>query len=210
MRSPCCLFPIRIFIIVIILKLKIKLAEYLKSEVQLPDDVIEYFDSLWYYEELPKGHRLLSEGSRSRKIFYVEEGLLRLFYNKDGKDITHQFFSEGDLYVPIENIFLNQPFPFCLELLENCIVRAVDSSFIENELEKDVKFLSFSRNLAVSAIKKLSDQIHSLRFQSAQERYDILLKKHSNILLRAPLGHIASYLGITQSTLSVIRSDKAK
>lgn len=187
-----------------------KFTDYLKNEVQLFDDAIEGFDSLWNYEELPKGQQLLSEGSRSRKIFFVEEGLLRLYYNKDGKDITHQFFSEGNLYAPIENIFLNQPYPFCLELLENCIIRSVDFSVIENHLEKDMKYLSFTRNLAVSIIKKLSEQLHSLRFQSAQERYEILLKKHSNILLRAPLGHIASYLGITQSTLSVIRSDKAK
>ncbi len=187
-----------------------KLSEYLKNEVQFFDDAIDVLDKLWESEKLPKGYQLLSAGSRSKKIFYVEEGLLRLYYNKDGKDITHQFFSEGNLYVPIENIFLNQAYPYHLELLENSMIRSVDFSVIENRLENDMKYLNFSRDLAVSAVKKLSEQLHSLRFQSAQERYEILLKRYPDILLRAPLGHIASYLGITQSTLSVIRSERVK
>jgi hypothetical protein len=55
-------------------------------------------------------------------------------------------------------------------------------------------------------VKLFSDRLYSLQFHTAQERYSTLLNDHSSILMRAPLGHIASYLGITQQTLSVIRS----
>lgn len=186
------------------------LAEYLKQEIQLSDDTIQLFKSLWKCEELPKGSQLLKEGSHSKKVFFIEKGLLRLYYIKDGKDITHHFFAENNIYVPIENVFLNDPYPYNLELLENSIIRTVDFTTVEKYLDENVKLQRFVRYIAISIIKQLADHLHSLQFQSAQERYQILLKKHPNILLRAPLGHIASYLGITQSTLSVIRGEKSK
>ena len=182
------------------------LAEYLKTEIQLPNNIIQAVDSVWKYQELPKGTQLLKEGSLSQKVFFVEKGLLRLYYVKDGKDITHYFFSEKNTYVPIENVFLKQPYTYNLELLENSIIRTVDFTIIEKYLDENVKLQRFTRHIAASTIKQLADHLYSLQFQSAQERYNLLLKKHPDILLRSPLGHIASYLNVTQSTLSKIRA----
>lgn len=107
-------------------------------------------------------------------------------------------------------MFLNEHYPYCLELLENSIIRTVNFETIEKYLDENVKLQRFARHIAVTIIKQLADHLYSLQFQSAQERYNILLKKYPNILLCAPLGHIASYLGITQQTLSVIRAEKCK
>ena len=63
------------------------------------------------------------------------------------------------------------------------------------------------RLLLVSAIKSLTERLYLVKFQTAQERYQWLLNNYPQILLRAPLGHIASLLGITQQTLSVIRAN---
>jgi CRP-like cAMP-binding protein len=191
-------------------KTYMKLTEYLKEAAELPDDTIELLDKLFDTDKLPKGYELLREGSRSRKFFYIESGLMRLYYLKDGKDITQLFLQESSVYTAIENVFLNQHYPYNLVLLENCTIRSVDFSLIENHLDADVRLQRFSRFLAVLTIKLLANQLHSLKFQTAQERYRILLETYPNILLRAPLGHIASYLGITQQTLSVIRAEYVK
>jgi CRP-like cAMP-binding protein len=187
-----------------------KLTEYLKEAAGLPDDTIELLDTLFDTDELPKGHELLREGSRSKKFFYLESGLMRLYYFKDSKDITQLFLQESSVYTPIENVFLNQYFQYNLVLLENCTIRSVDFSLVENYLDTDIRLQRFSRFLAVLTIKQLADQLHSIKFQTAQERYKILFETYPNILLRAPLGHIASYLGITQQTLSVIRAEYGK
>lgn len=187
-----------------------KLAEYLKQQIQLPDETIQLIDSLWKCEELPKGHQLLSEGSYSQKVIFVEKGLLRLYYYRDGKDITHHFVAENGIYVPIENVFLNAPYPYSLELLEKSVVRTVDYPVIEKYVDGEVKLQRLVRHIAISVIKNLADHLQSLQFQSAQERYTTLLQKQPDILLRSPLGHIASYLGITQQTLSVIRAERLK
>lgn len=64
------------------------------------------------------------------------------------------------------------------------------------------------RFLLISAIKNLTDKLYAIKFQTAQERYQLLLENYPQIILRVSLGHIASLLGITQQTLSVIRAGK--
>ncbi|MDR7132450.1 CRP-like cAMP-binding protein [Algoriphagus sp. 4150] len=186
-----------------------ELAEYFKQTVGLPEETVKQLDSLFDTVELPKGYELLREGSKSKKLFYMEKGLMRLFYLKDGKDITHHFFQERAMYMPIENVFLNQDYRYNIVLLENSVIRSVDFSLVEGFIDSDVKLQRLTRYLMVSVIKQLADHLFSLQFQTAKDRYSFLVETHPNILLRAPLGHIASYLGITQQTLSVIRAEKS-
>lgn len=185
-----------------------KLADYLQKEMRLPQEIVIMLDNLFDYNELPKGSELLKAGSHSKKVFYVEEGLMRIYYNKDGKDITHHFFSEKMVYLPIENVFLNTYLPFHLKLLEKSKIRTVDYAKVEMMIDGNVKLQRFVQFLMISVITELTEHLRSIQFQSAQERYNLLVEKYPNILLRAPLGHIASYLGITQQTLSVIRGSK--
>ncbi len=187
-----------------------KLFEYLHKEVPLTESLAQSLEDLFQYVELPRGEQLMTEGSYSKKVYYIEEGLMRLYYLKDGKDITHQFFAEKAFYLSIENVFLQKSFPYRLELLENSRLQVADFSRLEGHIESNPLLQRFVIYLMTSVIKLLSDHLYSIQFQSAQDRYKSLLENRPEILLRAPLGHIASYLGITQQTLSVIRSGKLK
>lgn len=69
-------------------------------------------------------------------------------------------------------------------------------------------FEKLIRLLLIDVIDIFSERLYAMQLQSAQDRYKSLIEKHPDILLRAPLGHIASYLGITQQRLSVIRAAK--
>lgn len=191
-----------------ILALAMELKNYLKYEAKLEEKTIALLDKLFDYNEFEKGHILLAEGSKSQKIFYVEKGLLRLYYNKDGKDITQMFFTEKMFYMPIESTLLKEYYPYHLELLEAGKIRTANYKDIEAIMETDNKFQSFVRFVFTTIIKSLSERLFSTQFQTAQERYNTLMEKEPELLLRVPLGHIASYLGITQSTLSVIRASK--
>jgi len=92
------------------------------------------------------------------------------------------------------------------EVLEDSMLRTIhlkDLNLLRSKIEalKDLAFIA-----AVEVMNQLSDRLFSIQFQSAEERYKSIINNHPNILLRVPLGHIASYLGITQQTLSVIRA----
>lgn len=182
------------------------LKDYFHKEVGLSCEYIDLLESLFETLELPKGYELLKAGSKSKKVFYIEKGLLRVYYYKETKDITHMFFAEKSFFAPVENIFLENNFPYYLETVEPTVLKVVDYVSIESYIDNDLKIQALVRNILTNVIKKLSQRLNSLQFQSAQERYSALLESNPDILLRAPLGDIASYLGITQQTLSVIRA----
>ena len=147
---------------------------------------------IFQVREYKKYSLLLKEGSPSQEVFFIEEGSVRQFYTKEGKDITHSFYAENSF----------------LEALETCRVRVAEFVQVEAIINNYPKLERFMRMLLISFLKNLSDSLYTIKFQTAQERYELLLKNYPQILLRVPLGHVASFLGITQQTLSVIRAGK--
>lgn len=183
-----------------------ELRTYLQSEIELTQDMITTLDDLFTYKEYPKYHTLLSNGDRSTEVFFIEKGLVRMFYYKDGKDITDHFFKEDIFFCSVENVYLNEKNPYNYELLEKSTIRSINYSLLVTYLNKIPKLNDFNRVMMAYSIKKLCNRIYDIQFQSAENRYQALLEESPDLILRAPLGDIASYLGITQQTLSVIRA----
>ncbi|ASK28751.1 DNA-binding protein [Chryseobacterium sp. T16E-39] len=183
------------------------LSVYLEKEMGLSKELITLLDEAFDYKEFPKNHILLSSGNRSKQVFYIEKGLVRIFYYKDGKDITDYFFAEDTFFLSVENVFLDQEDHYSYQLLENCSIRIVDYSKIESLLDAHPKLNTLVRTIMAYHIKILADRVYNLQFQSAQNKYEDLMENFPDLILRASLGHIASYLGITQQTLSVIRAN---
>jgi len=181
------------------------LLTYLNDKVHLDPEVEEGLDRLFKREEYPKGQELLQPGNLSKKVYFVEEGLMRSFYLREGKDVTHLFLAENSFYMPIENVYFKEQSPYGLQLLEHCTLRYASYPEVEKYLDRSLELEKFFRYLLIDVLKTLSDRVYTIQFQSARERYQTMIDTYPDILLRAPLGHIASYLGITQQTLSVIR-----
>jgi CRP-like cAMP-binding protein len=188
------------------LKKAMELIEYINTKIKLTAAESDAIDSAFKRELHPKGTTLVHPDNQSQKGYFVEKGLIRSFYNKDGKDITHFFFDEDSFTMPLESIYFNSPDPYGKEVLENTTLRTIH--FREfNVLYKEIDaFKDLAFKVAVEVLKQFSDRLFSLQFQTAEQRYKYMINNYSNILLRVPLGHIASYLGITQQTLSVIRA----
>lgn len=185
-----------------------ELLNYIHQNIDLPAEFAVEIDAAFIREELPKGTQILSADNLSKKVFFMEKGLGRSYYLKEGKDITHYFFIEDSLLVAMESVFYDKPSPYSLELLENSIIRSVSYPELIKIVDKSKSIDKFIQALLISFLKSFSDRLYSIQFQSASERYNTMLENYPNILRRAPLGHIASYLGITQETLSRIRSGK--
>jgi CRP-like cAMP-binding protein len=156
-----------------------------------------------------KADILLREGEYCRKIFFVEKGCLRFFYyDDDGKDITHWFIFEGEFITEVDSVFQQKPSEFYLEALEDCTLNTFILTDFITLVEEHKQLTSFGFMMMMKSIIELGEKVKDLQFRSAKIRYDNLIKKHSDILLRVPLGYIASYLGITQQSLSRIRREK--
>ena len=180
--------------------------QHISSKIPLSETEQERINKAFKTERHAKNTILMMPGANSQKATFVEKGLLRTYYTHNDKDITHFFFEEGFVSMNIDSVFFNQPTPYGTEVLEDVTLRTIqyrDFMALAEEIPalKDYVFLT-----SIQMVKLFSDRLYSLQFHTAQERYTTLLNEHPSILMRAPLGHIASYLGITQQTLSVIRS----
>lgn len=184
------------------------LIDYIQQQTQIEKEPLEVLDALFQVREYKKYSLLLKEGSPSQEVFFIERGIVRQFYTKEGKDITHAFYAENSFYTSLDNIYFHQSNHFGLEVLETCRVRIAEFVQVEAIINNYPKLERFMRMLLISFLKNLSDRLYAIKFQTAQERYELLLKNYPQILLRVPLGHVASFLGITQQTLSVIRAGK--
>ncbi|MGV8091497.1 MAG: Crp/Fnr family transcriptional regulator [Mangrovibacterium sp.] len=180
------------------------------GKYNIPADLLAKIGQATCRRELPRNYHMLLPGNRSLKIFFFEKGLARAYYYKNGKDITQSFYKENDAFVPIESIFYNRPSRYGLELLEDSIIYTVNYhkmiKYMDNSMELNKLFMIRTVNSFLS----LYDRIDSIQFHSAQERYNHMRANYPDIMRRAPLGHIASYLGITPQTLSVIRGQSCK
>jgi len=184
------------------------LLENLHEHLKLSEEFSEKFDTIFRHEYVKKGDILFRPEGFSQKIIFIEKGLIRTYYLKDGKDITYLFLSEKSFLTPVECVFYNKPAPYGWEALETCEIRTAlyrDFELLFSQVPGMEKFI---RLLLINVLQIVAEKLYSIQFQTALERYKSLIESQPDILLRAPLGHIASYLGITQQTLSVIRSLK--
>jgi CRP-like cAMP-binding protein len=156
-----------------------------------------------------KGRCLHEAGKVARELYFIEKGLVRMFYHNDaGKDITYGYYTEGDFITVPESFYTQSPSKYHMEILEDGIIYAVTYDDL-NQMLNDFPIMQRLENKTLQGfLLKAGERIVALQFQSAQERYDTLMENQPNIIRRAPLGTIASYLGITQETLSRIRARK--
>ncbi len=144
----------------------------------------------------------------SQQIHFLEQGVARIFYAKKDKDITLHFLQENGIGLPVDSIFYNQVCKFGIEALSETTIVTIAFDRWDNFANIDVALQKFAQKLMIDYIKNATDRIYNLKFQTPKERYDTLLKEFPYIFLKVPLGHIASYLGITQETLSRLRARK--
>lgn len=185
-----------------------ELIEYLKKQMVLNPELEQNLEQAFRRDHYTKGHKIIEPNTLSNSVYFIERGLVRTYYVKNDKEITHHFFAENSFTLPIDSVFYNRRSPYGIEVLENTVVRSVKFPTLEKHIDGSSAFEKFIRMLLIDVLRTFSDRLSALQFQSAQERYQNMLNQNPDILLRAPLGHIASYLGITQQTLSVIRAMK--
>jgi len=165
----------------------------------------EILDFQFTLKEIFKGDHLFRQGDICKHLFYIKKGLARVYYYSDkGKDITLWFSAENTLLTAIDSFYLHKPTRDNCEALEDMVVYTITQSQLETLLnsQEGAQIVFY---ITYEVTRKMAEHMESIRFQSAEERYLTLISNYPAILQRASLGHIASYLGITQETLSRIR-----
>ena len=183
-----------------------ELIDFIKSHVQVPTEI--GLEKAITKADFPKGYLLHKEGNVCRKLFFIQTGLARIFYYKEGKDITTSFVAENTFTTAVDSFFEQKPSRYNIELLEPGTVSWIGYEDLMRLFKECHAIERFGRMITTEFLKAYAERLTAIQFQTATERYQALQARHPNILSRVALGHIASYLGITQETLSRLRGKK--
>ena len=155
--------------------------------------------------EKKKGDHFLIQGQRSSSYFLLEKGLLRAYFFKNDKEVNSWFGGENEIFGSIIPTYTLLPSFENIQFLEDSSVFSISSEDLNELYVQFPELNAIGRKIAEEVCIILEERIFSLHTQSATERYESLITKTPFIIRRVSLGHIASYLGITQETLSRIR-----
>lgn len=153
-----------------------------------------------------KGHILIKPDTVCNYLYFIESGLTRTFYWKDDKEITDWISVENTFACSIISFITRQPDRRGIELLEDSVLYSLHFNELDKLCNKHHDIETFTRKLVSFGLVQLQQKIDDLHFTLAVDRYRILMHANPSLIQRVPLGMIASYLGITQETLSRIRS----
>ena len=167
---------------------------------------LDVLESLLLPIKYGKGEKILQEGEICRNISYIERGLIRQFYFKNGKEVTEHLGVDHSIFMCIESLFKEEPTRLQVEALEPTLVYALPKARLEAAAMRNVNIQMLYRKILEESL--IQSQIHAdlVRFESAPNRYKRLCDLNPQVVLRAPLTYIANYLQMTTETLSRIRS----
>ena len=152
-------------------------------------------------------HATLQPAGRAcRTVYFINSGIARIFYLKDGVDITESFAFEDQVVARVESLFTGRPSRKSIQVLTDAEVVAIQAEGLSGIYDRFPETERLFRRVFESLHVDLVNRIERIQFNTAEERYRALLSESPEIIRRVPLKHIASYLGITQVSLSRIRS----
>jgi len=174
----------------------------------LSTESMNSFLSAWKYWQIPKDYFLVREHTVSDYIYFIQKGVARIYYYKNDKEITEWIALDQQFFLSITSFFERKPSHLIIHTIEPSEVYGIHYNDFMALADKyhDIERLlrkMVTRSLIISQIR-----MDSIQFETAQQRYERLLKNSPNIIQRVPLSHIASFLGVTLETLSRIRSQK--
>jgi CRP-like cAMP-binding protein len=158
--------------------------------------------------EVKKNTDLQVIGHTCKTIYFINKGVARIYYFKDGNDITESFAFENNIIARVESLFTGKPSRKGIQILEDAEIVAINSTLLFKLYDTFPEIERLFRLIVESAYVDTVNRIEGIQFHTAEERYHTLIKEAPDVIKRVPLKYIASYLGITQVSLSRIRATK--
>ena len=167
---------------------------------------LDILESVLVPMKYAKGEKILNEGDTCEHIYWIVKGLVRQYYFKNGKELTEYMATENTIMMSIESLFMEKPSMQVIQALEPTIVYVLPKKELEAVAMRSVNIQILYRKILEESLIISQQRADMLRFESAQDRYQKLVKSSPQLVLRAPLVYIASYLQMTPKTLSRVRT----
>lgn len=190
---------------------KSKLNNYFHSLFPIQKEIVEKITETFCDFTLDKNTTLLNKDAISTKTYFLEKGYIRSYIlNEDNEEITTNIYSAPCFVNDFLSFFKKQPTKEIYQTITDCLFWETSLENVQKNFHSIPEFREFSRLLFVINYSKLNDRVIEMASKKAETRYINLLKQQSHIFQNVPLKIIASYLGVTDSSLSRIRKEISK
>ena len=182
---------------------------YSSGLVSLPkaEEIASHFSQ----KLIPKNQFFLVEGNHCNEYLFLEKGFMRAFaHDTEGNDVTTAFYSDNQVVFEVSSFFNRTISKENIQALTDSEGWYISYEQLNMLFHSLPEFREFGRSILVKGFAALKNRVLSMITETAEERYAQLLKNNPEIFKYAPLKTIASYLGVTDTSLSRIRKEFAK
>lgn len=145
----------------------------------LPDEAIADLESIITEEHMKRGAELLRIGQVARNMFFISEGLARVYYHREDKDVTDYFAIDGQFIGAVPSLFTQQPSHKAIQLIEDSHVLTFPAKALEDVCARHHDLERAARRMSAFGMLEGQERIESLRFHSAAERYALLERTYA-------------------------------
>lgn len=174
----------------------------------ISDATVDLLCSVTRHCNFPKKYQLIKEGIYCKVAYFIEQGMTRSFWLVDGQEITTSFSCSGGIVFSMDELYYNKLSEEFVETIEEVDAYEIKLTDLSHLLETNLELSNWGRIIHQNEYRRLHRSHKELLTLSAKERYEQMKLQFPQVCERANLGYIASYLGITQPTLSRIRASK--
>ena len=167
----------------------------------------EHLSSKIRHKECSKKEDLLRIGQISSHIYFIEEGLVRGYYDVDGKETCSWFMHDGDFIIAVKSFFLQKISLEGIMTIKPCKLLYISHAELEETYKKFPEFNLHGRILLQHYYSLSDDWLQMTRNKTAYERVAIFFESNGEWVTEIPDGYLASFLGINQSTLSRMKTE---
>ncbi len=185
-----------------------QLFDHLGTIVPLSESLRNVLSQLLLAKEFKKRTCLLNEGEVSNYIFFIEKGLVKTYYKEGETEISTSFIKENEVVISVRSFFTRQPSAEIIEALEDTVVHYLHYDDLQKIYQSHVEFNIIGRILAEKHYVTSEERLFFIRKKKADERFNLFFRSHPWVTQRVSRKDIASYLGISDRSISRIGHTK--
>ena len=179
-----------------------QLFQLLRAIYPPSDELLEHLTTAFEYREVKKGDHLLKAGQVCRHMFFIQQGLVRCYYYRDGREICSWFQTEGNMVISYESFYEQTPSNEYIVALEDCEIFRISHQQLQYVYRTYVESNVYRAELTELYYRTVWKCFNNTRLTSANERYQFFIENFPQWVNRVPEKDIAAFLGITPSHYS--------
>jgi len=183
-----------------------ELRNFIESKIHLDKEELDDICASFKHIVVPTDRHLLKKGQHVTAHYFMQKGAMRIYFENSEQETTACFAFENDFFTDLSSVKSGLPSQYNIQALEPCELYSVESTTLEQLYNRYPKMERFGRLVWEFAFTNVVNGIINFQTMTAKERY-LMALKNPNLAQRVPLQHLASFLGITKTSLSRLRAE---